>query len=745
MITTFLVPALALTFGGDHAAYHPKDTNFYFEVPDLSGTLEAYSEAPLVRLFEDPELQGFLGMVLEEDPEDVNLPNLYRLLLDEVRDELPVAGTDVLDLVALVDDASISLSGIDLNGLFPLIQQAEAGEFDELMERLGEIQVTLVVDFSAAEGAEEAELLIRSQLLDHALLVEPNAPNFIDASREPGTELDLSDYNLGADDHPVFVTVHRSTERLNVSLSFSEKSFPTQSKSNSLAANELFQLAGAHWMGSDGKIILNTFFSLTGFGELVELLEFIPDCPPQLVDGANFVLDLTMPGGGFHVRTRTQIEGGRFHSESFTLQPGADPDVQPLSSEPITRESFWMASPDSVSVSAFNLNKPFLAETLMQGLTTLTGDDEQELLADLKEGYGTHPVHDLVGSLGGSVVTYTLPYTSVGQPQTFMALDLEDSDSFTRGLEALGQFAVDRGEGMIAVHSRDYRKHPVVAFSPGKALMEELFKGMGDAAPAFIQMSVVVAVRNDRAIIANSSVYAKRELKRLMKAKDTDRHPLMDDATDLPAGINSYTSTDWGALLAGGYDSVRSFLPLFVAGSGVDLPFELEDIPSGDLIPRYFEPSILWSRQMEEGTYSHGVSSFGPEVPFCFGVGLGAGIVIGIRREKEAKQWPPAVVAQPNPDQAASDKKLMAALELYRAEHKVYPAKLEDLAAPTTNFPSGFLGGGPVPTDVTYTRSESGDGYELERTETHNHGDLEEPEEPIEIEEAESEAAGDGK
>jgi hypothetical protein len=735
MITTFLVPALALTFGGDHAAYHPKDTNFYFEVPSLSGTLEAYKEAPLVRLFEDPELQGFLGMVLDEDPEDVTLPNLYRMLLDEVRDELPVAGVDFLDLASQVNDASVSLSGIDLNGLLPLIQQAEVGELEDLMESLGEMQVTVVVDFTASEGAEDAEILIRSQLLDHALLTEPNAPNFIDASRPAGTAVDLSDYNLGPNDHPLFVTVLRSDERLSVSLGSSAKSFPHQDESSSLATNERYQRSGDHWMGSNGKTILNTYFSLTGFGELVELLDLIPDCPPQLVDGANFFLDMAMPGGGFHVRTRTHIEGGRFHSESFSLEPSRDPDTQLLRSEPISRESFRMASPDAVSVSAFNLNKHFLAETLMQGLVTLTGDEEQELLADLKENYNTHPVHDLVGSLGGSAVTYTLPYTSVGQPQVFMAIDLEDSVAFTRGLEALGDYALDHGDGMIAVHSRAYRKHPVVAFSPGKALMEELFKSMGDAAPAFIQMTMVVAVRNDRAIISSSSVYAKRELKRLMKADDSDRHALMDEATDLPAGINSYTTTDWGAMIAGGYDSVRGFLPLIVAGANIDLPFELEDMPSGDLIPKYFEPSVLWSRQMEEGTYTHGVSSFGPELPFCAGIGIGAGVVIGIRKERESNSWPKAVEAQPNPNST-----LMAALELYRAEHKVYPAKLEDLTVPSTNFPNGFLGGQPLPANMTYTPNDSGDGYELIRTETHEHGEQAEATEEVEVG-----ATGDGK
>ncbi len=716
MITTLLIPALVLSLGGDHAVYHPKDCNLYFEVPNVSGALEAYKEAPLVRLFEDPEIKKFVGLVTSTPPEQVSLHNLSQILLSELRNELPVAGVGFLDLVPEVDHASFSLAGIDLNGLLPLIQEANHGDSEGMLQRLGDIGITLVVDFNESDTAAVAEELIRSQLLEHALNASPSAPSLIDASREPGTELDLGDYDLKDDDHPVFVSVVRSTQRLTVTLGLSPAISMPLTETNTLASNKRFQSTGAHWMGSEGTTILNTYFSITGVGELIELFDLIPGCPPGLIDGANFFLDTTMAGGELHIRMRTRLAAGQFHSETFTLQPGLDPAHQLFSLEPITRQSFRMAPPDAVGVSAFNLNKNFLAGALMKGLVTVTGREEQILLADLKEGYDFHPVEDLVGSLGGSAMTYTLPYTAIGQPKVFLALDLENPKAFAAGLESLGQFALDEGKGMIGVQSKPYRKNPLVVFSPGKALMQQLYQGIGEAAPAFIEMNLVIGVLDDRAIVSTSSMFTKRELKRLMKSNGSERHPLMDDARDLPTGIQSYTTTDWGSMIEGGYESVRGFLPLIVNAAGVELPFELEDMPSGELFSMYFQPSVLWSRQVDGGAYAHGTSSFGPELPFLIGAGAGAGVVIGTRKEKQSNAWPPAEEKPKLPDSDELMKELRVALELYQAEHGTFPTTLAELAVPSKNFPEGFIRGGVVPRGMTYSLEVGGNGYELSVT-----------------------------
>lgn len=733
MFAHAIFPALLLHLGGGHAALHPADANLYFEVPDIEAAIAAYEEAPLALFIGEEEVRRFLGQVLGQEPEALTIRALADQGLQQLRNELPPVGVQMLDLVPEVERISMSLSGIEIDGLSNELIAAGGGLSPELLARLRNAEVRFVMDLASAGAATRAATLIRAQAT--------GAPGFDPAYGWTQTANGVAEddptntwsmHALGGSSPRVSFWIANEGTRLTIGFGLEQDTAksPERHMEHTLADDADYQAAGAPLVGERGVSIVNSYVAMDGLHELPRMARLVPELPSEAAGVMEHLLDAAAPGGEVRSRSRTRLVGSRFVTEEFDADFTAEGSPRMFSREPMTRDSFRMVPPDAVGVWASHIDKEGLSSILMSTLGDLLGEDPEALLAQLEDDHGFRPDRDLLGALGDEVVFYTLPFTGIGLPKVYIAIQLDDADAFGRGLERFGEYVAEQSEGAIQFSARPYRKRPFMAFSPGMDLIELTAdsgaSGLADILPAFLSVSMAVGILEDRALISISGSYTKREMKRLMKASPEDQHPLRTAAEDLPGGIQSYGTTDWGAILAGVYDSVRGFLPLVEQG-GVELPFDISSMPSSDHFREHFVASTSWSREIEGGIYAYSESCFGPEIPFLIGAAGGVAGVIAVEGESlqgnvviVSGEIPPpgAEVRAPSDVTTERLRELKVAIVVYSADAGRYPETLEHLLRPTSNFPGGFLDGKPLPQDgwgraFRYSATEDGGRYQL--------------------------------
>jgi len=305
-------------------------------------------------------------------------------------------------------------------------------------------------------------------------------------------------------------------------------------------------------------------------------------------------------------------------------------------------------------------------------------------------------------------------------PKMYVALELDDAAAFARGLHGLATYLGDVAEDLVVIREKPYRKQPFVSFMSGKDMLEltagTTVSGVASKTPAFVSLGVSVGVLEDRAILSLSSMSVKREIKRLLKSEESGGHLVVTMEEELPKGVQSYGSTDWGAIFAGIYESARAFLPLIQQGAGFSLPFSIDEMPSADLLPRYIKRSVTWTRAVEGGRLRHQESSLGPEIPALVGLGMGAGLLVGrIEESRSASEERGGDAAQATRQTLEQMKR---AIQAHKTEQGTYPERLDELLRASEAFPEGLLDSESVPKDAWgrafhYERDEDGASYRL--------------------------------
>ncbi|MFT7485165.1 MAG: hypothetical protein ACI9F9_001012 [Candidatus Paceibacteria bacterium] len=695
MITTPLFSAVVIALGGGHADLHPADTNFFFEVSEVRAVLNAYDEAPLARLVADPAIQEFVAKLTGQKPETVSFKGLIGEGLDHLRTELPEVGAKLLDLLAEVEHASFSVSGIELDGAAKLVE-GFAGEISEpLAKRLSQVHSRLIMDFSSAEIAASAAELIRT----HAS-IEGSGGDWEQIKQGPASEtntVEWSTHSLRDSEPHVSIFVAHESTRVTVGIGLMQDVDSVPPISATLAENPSYKTATEHMGNQEGVAMMDNYYSLSGVLELPQVLLSLLDGPEINLDGGFFQVAprMFLPGGKMEARSTTRLVEGRFVTDSFVSSFATAECPCILSPEPVTKDSFRMAPLEAVGVMALNLDKSGLRHHLMDLFGEHSGKDSEALRAKLQSEHGLDPSGDLIDSLAGNLLFYNMPFQGIGMPKMFVVLELDDSEAFARGLEGLVAFLEKEAGDVVVCQSRPYRRQPFVCFEPAKDLTE-LTAGTGAGGlaamtPAFISPSISVAILEDRAVFGLSSSFVKREVKRLLKAKEEPAHPVITSAEEFPTGAQSYGSTDWGAILSGLYDTVRGFLPMIEQGADLELPFSIEEMPEGEIFFRYIEKTVTWTRSVEGGWQTHAASSFGPEVQFMLAVGIGAGLLIGAREEEsspneelersfEVHQHTIELAGDLTAEESTRERlrSLKTSIQIFKAEHGHYPETLND-------------------------------------------------------------------
>jgi hypothetical protein len=123
---------------------------------------------------------------------------------------------------------------------------------------------------------------------------------------------------------------------------------------------------------------------------------------------------------------------------------------------------------------------------------------------------------------------------------------------------------------------------------------------------------------------------------------ELEPHPLTSGPYRPPVEATAFAYLDWQTLLNGIYESARGAVGLMAAMGG-ELPIDATALPEGTVFTRFFEPTMMWYRPTERGLRAHVESSFGPEALLGL-TSVGAGAFLGVRGGARAMQAPEPVV-----------------------------------------------------------------------------------------------------
>jgi len=414
---------------------------------------------------------------------------------------------------------------------------------------------------------------------------------------------------------------------------------------------------------------------------------------------------------------RMELVGDRFVTDLYTGTPDADNELtRCFASEPLSADLRKVVPADSVIVAAVSIDASLVHRKIMESLRASADEDEEEpatKLSEMEERYGFSLEDDVFGNIGSGAAFYMLPVAGLMSiPGMGVALELKDPEAFQHGLEGLLALLGDQGSEDFEIRYRPYHDLPMWYFK---------FNNTGGSP---IQLSPSLVIVDRHLIVTLTSLRAKKEIKRLTE-EPGGLHPLF--AEHVPEDATAAWYVDWPALTDGIYGAGRAMLALMGGGEG--LPFDPALLPESQLFTHFFQPTFAWSRRTDAGVHTRLESSFGPETV----VGIAGLAFAGTAVAKQAFATPEVseeVVVEETPapppteteDLAASTREtlryLATRLAVYRLEAERYPAELDDLLAPTENYPRGFLDAETLPTDAwerpfRYTVTEDGAAFRL--------------------------------
>jgi hypothetical protein len=404
---------------------------------------------------------------------------------------------------------------------------------------------------------------------------------------------------------------------------------------------------------------------------------------------------------------RTVMRDGVYVTESW--RPGA---VEVADEPSLDADSFELLEADAALVWAGNADWSSAYQGLLEFSASLRGLDAEEyhnrgaglLGVDLRE--------ELLPLLQSQFLVSMSPIRGIGTPDLMVHLRCKDSEAVHRAIAAVCERLAIEFPTEFEVQVKPYRGMPLTRL----ALL-----GV-DLGPVTIEPSF--GIQGDVLVIGLSASQVKRELRRLDQGK-LESHQLAALATTpTGSGLDQLVHFDWPAFLGAALDAARSLAALTGGADLGGLPLDLEQLPRGEIFTRHFTPELWLTEGREGGTLTTHRSSLGPELGAVLGGGLGwvptllfdtAGDEVDLADEELVAGLP----TTPESATRVELDRLRVALEIYYFERAgTYPATLEELSAPTENFPRGCLDGQPLPTDgwsrpFVFERTVDGLGYLL--------------------------------
>jgi len=707
------------------ASLHPADAAFYAAIPDMQAVIAAYPKSAFARLLADPELHQAVGDVMNptgtDEPADPVAP--LGLLMDQYTGMVSSGDfPPILELGAGLRSVSFSFQAPDgdIWGMITELNQLDYGDRDAFVR--DSIGIRLVMEFvdeeACANAAETLSGLMgesppwNTDLQSRGITGGSSAVtawSYVPTSDEHYMDPMQESMNLVAGGRSMAILAG------NVDL---ESFVPRMLESADPAAAQSLVASGREALGAaPGTTVLEARFNSF-------IVPMLMDEEPMVLPVLDIVEGLIGPSASMAIRGgywRISFDdvSGQFVTQGVHPKTEAGPLSGLLGATPVSEDALTLAHPDAMAATITSMDKSVL-RSLVQ---SLAAENDPDMFDTLEAEYGFRPDRDLIDNLGGAL-GYSLAEIKslVAAPNLMFAIELEDAEAFKTGMDGLFRMISEEGGG-LEISRREYKSISTLYELSIADLIGDAAEIPGVPIDLRTFIRPTIAVVDDRAVLTMTAGYAKKEVRRIQKLQDSEGaerelHAGIAGLAGSTDGATALTHANWGALIAGLYNTGKALAPMIAGAAGGDLPFDPTALPSADLITRYFQPTQRVVR-LEGDRVVHEVrSSFGPETtltPFLgvFGVGTmttrPAPVMIEAVPDAQAAPVPDhdhdhegGVAVAADPKAAETEHALVqvdVALTIYRLDHKAYPASLGalDQGDPDTGEP--YIDGG-VPKDA---------------------------------------------
>ena len=733
------------------AALHPSSATFVLQVPDIQSALAKYGTTAPAKMMADPDLHASIGQMMAGAGGEPVDP--WAMAMGEYNKAVESG-----DLPPLLDylygmksmSMSVEVAGNDVLAFINGMENTDNEDF-YLSQNLG---IRIVVDFVDESSAEQVtQFLVGSineespgslELSAKALTVPETATGF-GSTAIRAWSLVPSEAGNGEVDPDSFegsLRIIAGGTRLAISAGNVELgSYVNTLGSGSMegAATALFTEGRAAFEKGPETPVMELF--LQPFVEDLVLAQE-PDALP-ILDIAEVMLgpaaSLGIRGGHWRVGIDSN---GQFITEGFHNPSKGGPMSGAIGTQPLDPSALSLAHPNALVTSVTSLD----ADVLSKMVNDLVEKEDPNMLAEIEENYGFHPVNDLIAPLGGALSYSLPPLTSLLSAPNLMGAALLNGEdgkaSFTNGMDGLIRLAEDYGGDDIQLVRDEYKDTMMYTLSFTGDLNLPMDGLPIDPASFF---KPTITVMDGRVLMTTLPTHAKKEVRRVLKLAKKGEEPGVHTMINAMGDLNGATTvgySDWPTFLGALYSQVKSLAPLIAGAAGEGLPFDIAMLPDAAVMTRHFKPSENWTRMKDGKVLQYSKSSLGLESTLLpFG---GASMMAGFSNRRTAEVmvaaepadlWEEGVeepvvedVTVADGVQSAQGEVILAlteasvmqvdvAITLYQLDHKgAAPASLADLLVKSDNYPNGYLDGGKLPVDgwdrpLVYSKTD--DGYKL--------------------------------
>ena len=590
-----LAPSATLT---SHVAWHPGDSLFYGELPDLAGAREAWTKTAIARALADPEVHKALGALMGQESLDP-IPTVLAL----ARENAPSEQFDlVMELLDALRAASISIRPTETS------RDAIGEGVDDWEEILTNFGFQIIVTFESDAAP--------TQLMDLAAqaLNAQGAEFELESVRWNGMEgaliRGLGVTELG--DHVRLVRVGPHLIILAGVTGLEEARQRMEGSGSSMAKSESWS-KGADMFVGGGTIVADLYSEIMDYVPLDEDEEaaLALTTLSELAEGLLGTNGSILTRGG---RWRVTLDDGQYVTNGYQPRDSAQMMEKILARGPLDAKALGFVNPKAIVAWAVQ----FDPAALVAAVRAETATDDGDALSYLESQHGLK-VADMIQALGKSA-TFSMPTPPLmAAPDLQLSLALDDREKFVAALgpalEFLSKTLTESGTGTLEL--KDYRDTQLATV--------EFTIDLGEGLPMDPTKIIkpTIAVLEDRVLITMTQSFAKKVVRNAAKG-EVEPHPFLQTVS-IPEGVSEFGYADWAKMFGSLYSMGKSMAGMAAASMEPgSVPFDLTKLPDADLFLKHFKPSLRWEKRVEGGMLHHSESSFGPDLLCAIAVAIPA-------------------------------------------------------------------------------------------------------------------------
>lgn len=604
-----LLGALAAAAPAQHPSmlpYLPSTTVMAMGVPDLDASIADFASMPLAKMWAEQEVQNFFQDAREMVAAQIK-QQLEQAKEMHKQGQLPVDPEMLTQLRVKGMSFAITQLGLEKGEFGPmpkigLMLHLEFGESAKQWAGLLEMGLGMLAQTNKADRTEVAVGDVKI-----ACFAPKNGPKGLAMGLNVAMVKDGLIVGTLVDD------VRSTIENM-------------QSRTPVLAATDHYKASAKHVAtpGSEMEMYVR-FEPLIDMGlAAVEMgVEMEPDMAAVDVDGIRRAIDALGLRSLQSMAAASTYENGKCVWKSFMAMPAAGRKGLMAGGGKVVDMKFlrWVPK-DAVSFSASTLEPMSLYDGVVGALRAYDPKFAEMALgqlAQMEQKIGFSLRDDLFGSIGDSLITWSMAAASMtAPPEMAFLVKVNDQEKFLKVVRALCAIS----EGQVSLDEVEKRGVKSYQFKFEVDMQGMPMNPLESINPNF--------TFHDGYLVAGFSASdIRRTTERMKRTEDDPKTDIRGNkefaayASSLPEGVESVSFTDWKSNFESMYQiltGVLAFLP-----SNEEIPLDMQMLPDSSTLTKHLYGSISYTKSDADGVTAVTTSPFGPEMMLALGAAVGVG------------------------------------------------------------------------------------------------------------------------